>query len=116
MTRPGDSKYGEHMADLNAEQKSIDAALRDQENGEVLQVQGGALMLMAVITCVWIFVGWRDGSWTWFWWTGGLVLIGMALAGTGTWLRLRGAEDFAEQSGTMRAHIARNRKTGEQPI
>jgi hypothetical protein len=98
------------MPDLITEQKTIDAAIRDQEKGEVLEVQGGALMLMAVITCVWIFVGWRAGSWFWFWWTGGLVLVGLSLAGTGVWLCSRGARNFAEMSGTIRAQLAAGRR------
>jgi hypothetical protein len=91
------------MAKHYAKQEALDAALRDEENGNSLVVFGWTLWLMGAITIVWIFVGWRDGTWFWFWCTAALGLVGAGAAVAGSVLRARSARTFALASDLQRA-------------
>jgi fatty acid desaturase len=90
------------VANYESERKSLDAAIQEEETGHDLIVLGGTVASMTAITCLFIWVGWRAGTWFWFWWTSALALLGTGLAMTGALLRAHSAKKLAALGGIRR--------------
>jgi hypothetical protein len=104
------------MSNSDTELKAVDAAACKEERGAVLEVLGGVMLFMAGITCVWIWVGWRAGTWFWFWCTAGLGLIGTMVAAAGMQRRARAAKDYAAWSESLRSKMAASSMAEELPV
>lgn len=103
------------MANYGNEQRGMDAAIHDEHAGLVLQVVGWTVLFFCSIPAMFLFVGWRSGSWFWAWVTLGLGVVGLGLVGAGAFLRSRSARDFAALSGTLRSRSVSALKEEEPP-
>src|SRR3974377_13610 len=86
--------------------KKSERAFRAEQQGHVLQVLGWLMLGMAGITVLWVWTGWRSGSWFWLWVTGAVAFLGLSSAGIGTRMRERGARNYAALSSMLRATLA----------
>jgi hypothetical protein len=78
-----------------AEHRAMGVAVRDQRIGTTMQTLGWVLIIFDLIPAVWLWVGWREGSWLWFWWVLGEAVIGGVLLIAGTIMRSNAARDLA---------------------
>jgi hypothetical protein len=84
----------------------LSAILHAGDVGSLLRVLGWCLLLMAALTSVWIWTGWRAGTWFWFWWTGGFGAGGTGMVAAGSLLRAHAAKDYAALSGDLSSRSA----------
>ena len=75
------------MADKNNKERDMDTAVDREELGLGLQTTGIMVVGFCSITGLWIFTGWRVGSWFWFWVTAALLLVGSGAAAVGSLIR-----------------------------
>ena len=103
------------MSDYNDELQLMDAAVDRAELGLALQTVGYLIAGFCSITCLWIFTGWRVGSWLWFWITVGLFFIGMGTAAAGSRIRGKAYEVIAGIGVSMQTRLLRVEKQPELP-
>ena len=65
------------------------AAERSAEWALTLRTLGGLALSVAGIWALWIWTGWRAGSWLWFYLSGAVGLAGIVLYGAGAIARSR---------------------------
>lgn len=97
------------------EQRAMDAAIHDEHAGLVLQVTGWTILIFCSIPAMFLFVGWRSGSWFWFWLLAGMGAVGLGLVAGGAYLRSRSSKDFAAVSGTLRSRSSPSLRDEELP-
>jgi hypothetical protein len=91
------------MSGMENRQAARDAALREEENGRSLWVLGGAILGMSGITLIFIWAGWRAGSWLWFWITAALGFFGLLAMAGGSWKQAMASRRFYALSETETA-------------
>jgi hypothetical protein len=94
-------------------EEAMDASIEEQEMGQVLRVLGWTILAMCSITCVWIWTGWRAGSWFWFWVTFGLGFLGGTIVAAGARLRSRAAIELAAATAEIGRRAAKAAKKEE---
>jgi hypothetical protein len=100
------------------EPRALRVALEDQHIGSVLQTLGWVLLAFDAIPAIWIWIGFRSGSYFWLDWVLVEGALGFGLVAAGTLLRSRAARDFARLGPGMTAPsmytAERARREGEQ--
>lgn len=107
---------GARMTIFKPEQRAMDAALETENEGSILQVLGWILLGFDSIPVVWVLVGWRTGSWLWFWITFGLVCLGAASLAAGGRMTQRAASDLAAAAEAIRHRILCVRDQQRPPL
>jgi hypothetical protein len=87
------------MTSYGPEQKGMDLAMDDLHKGSVMQTLGWVLLVFDSIPAVWIFVGFRTGSYFWLYWVVIEAAIGFGLLIAGTIFRSKAARDFSAAAG-----------------
>ena len=108
------------MTSYDNEQKGMDIAQSYQRKGSVLQTLGWVLLVFATIPAVWIWAGFRVGSYFWLYWVLGEGVLACSLLIAGTILRSKAARHFARFAPSIvapseyEAEQARQRDSGSQ--
>jgi hypothetical protein len=97
------------------ERETMDQALDEQERWWGLEVTGWTILVFVAIPVLFVFTGWRAGSWFWFWATAILGLIGLVLTGTAALMRIRAAERFKTLGEAARSRVEARSETSEPP-
>jgi hypothetical protein len=91
------------MTNYHDEPRAMDLVLDDQHTGSVLQTLGWVLLVFAAIPAVWIWVGFRIGSYFWLVFVAVECLLGFSLVAAGTALRARSARDLGRGGADITA-------------
>jgi hypothetical protein len=83
------------MADVERRTESpADAAIEEQQFGRVLSVLGWTLIIFDCVVGVWIWVGFRSGSFFWLYWVVGTGAVAVVLLWYGAHKQARETKDF----------------------
>lgn len=107
------------MTDFDTEQRAMDAAIRRENTGMVMQVLGWTLLLFCAIPAALLFTGWRAGSLFWFWVVAGLGTVGVVLLASGMMVRSSANRAFELASEAIRHRaqtVSEAERTGSEDI
>lgn len=95
------------MSQHDREQIEVDVVVADLRRASALQVAGWTLLVFdALIIGIWLFTGYRAGTWFWLYWFVIEGALGLALVVVGSYLKTRAGHHAKRRDSDKISRVA----------
>ena len=91
------------MSNYDREQREMDGVQQKLRLGTILEVTGWTLLAFLAIPVIFVWTGWRAGSYFWLYWTVIEGVLGVVLSMTGKYYKNKAGNGVSRLSDERRA-------------